>query len=73
MFSDVSSASRLRSVCRLVHYDFCEARIEACVDEVCGDVRNLASRPYHVTDSGLRLWRASVPAIILSENQTLYL
>lgn len=49
------SVSRLRSVYRVVQDDFYEARIEACVDDVFGDVRSLASRPYHVTDSGTGL------------------
>ena len=54
------SVSRPQSVCRVIQEGFCEACIEACVDDVCDDVRSLASRPYHVTDSGngSRVWCA---------------
>ncbi|CAB1438342.1 unnamed protein product [Pleuronectes platessa] len=37
--------SRLRNAYRVIEDDFCEARIEACVDDVCDDVRSLARRP----------------------------
>lgn len=54
--SDVSSVSSLRSMCQVAQEDFCEALIEACVNDVCGEVRSLVSRPYHVTDSGNGSW-----------------
>lgn len=44
--------SKLLSLCRVISGEFCEARIEACFDYVCSDVRGLAGSPYHVTDSG---------------------
>ncbi|CAB1441247.1 unnamed protein product [Pleuronectes platessa] len=43
--AEEGSMSRLRSVFRVIEDDFYEARIEACVDDVCDDVRSLASRP----------------------------
>lgn len=41
---------RLRSVSS-IQEDVCEARVEACVDDVSDDDGTLASRPCHVTDS----------------------
>ena len=39
-------------MCRVIWEDFCKARIEACVDDVCDDVRSFASQLYRMTDSG---------------------
>lgn len=40
--------------CRVIQEDFCEAHIEACVYDICCDVRGLANRPYNVIKKPVR-------------------